>query len=257
MEIYEVVIEGITTPKKKGLGYFFSTLWSRRVPQVIGIYLIGAWLIRMAVYSFVSAKLLSPYLVDLSWVILLSLIPSVLILTFHHGKRRSGKWAKAELIGLPANLVLAVLLIVFLFRGKDLGAATTSVTIEDENGQKTERTILKNEFRKKILFFFFENKGGDTSLNWLQYAFPTMIQSDASQDIFPETTNALAFLQKLSEKGYRDGITDDLMLQKELASNLHYSHFMTGEFKRAEGSYVLTTRLYNTKTGRLIAIGYC
>lgn len=253
MEIYEVFIEGISKPQKRGPGYFFKSLWNRRVVQVAGIYLVVAWLIRMAVSSFVNAKLLSPYLVDLSWVILLSLIPSVIILTYHHGKRRSGKWAKAELIGFPANLVLAVLLIVFLFRGKDLGATTTSVILEDENGIKTERTILKSEFRKKILFFFFENKSGDTALNWLQYAFPTMIQADASQDIFLEMTNALVSLQKLNEKGFKDAITDDLMLQKELASNIHYTHFMTGEFTRAEGSYVLTTKLYNTKNGRLVA----
>jgi tetratricopeptide (TPR) repeat protein len=253
MEIYEIVIEGITKQQKKGPGYFFSNLWNRRVIQVAGIYLVGAWLIRMAVSSFVSAKLLSPYLVDLSWVILLSLIPSVILLTYFHGKRRSGKWARAELIGFPVNLVFSILLVIFLFRGKDLGAATTSVIIEDENGNQTERTILKSEFRKKILFFFFENKSGDTSLNWMQYAFPTMIQADASQDIFLEMTNALAFLQKLTELGYPDCITDDLMLQKELANSIHYSHFMTGEFNRSKGNYTLITNLYSAPTGRLIA----
>ncbi|MDD5695176.1 MAG: adenylate/guanylate cyclase domain-containing protein [Bacteroidales bacterium] len=253
MEIYEIVIEGITKPQNKGMKYFFSNLWNRRVIQVAGIYLVGAWLIRMAVSSFVSAKLLSPYLVDLSWVILLSLIPSVILLTYFHGKRRSGKWAKAELIGFPANLVLSVLLIVFLFKGKDLGAVTTSVTLEDEEGNKTERTIMKSEFRKKILVFQFENKSGDTSLNWLQYAFTVMIQNDADQDLFLETRNAMFFLQKLQNLGYNDGITSDLVLQKELATGIHYNHFLTGTFTRSDGRYIATTKLYRTQTGKLIA----
>ncbi len=253
MEIFEVVMEGITKPKKKGPGYFFSDLWNRRVIQVMGIYLAGAWFFRMALSSFINDRLLSPYLVDLSSVILLSLIPSVFILTYYHGKRRTGKWTKAELIGFPTNVVFSIVLIVLLFKGKDLGAVTTSVTLEDENGKKTERTIVKSEFRKKTLLFFFENKSGDTSLNWMQYTFPMMIQADASQDIFLETTSALAFLQKLKEMGYADGITDDLMLQKELATGSHNSHFMTGTFTRSGGRFEVITKLFLAQTGRLIA----
>jgi tetratricopeptide (TPR) repeat protein len=223
------------------------------VIQVIGIYLAGACLICMAVSSFVNARLLSPYLVDLSWVILLSMIPSVFILTYYHGKKRSAKWAKAELTGFPANLVFSVPLIVLLFKGKDLGAVTTSVTIEDEQGNKTERTILKDEFRKKVMIFFFINQTGDTSLNWLQYAFPYMIEYDASQDLFLETQNAMGSLPKLKNLGYGDGITSDLVVQKELASVAYAIHFMTGSFTLSMDRYELTTRLYRTQTGKLIA----
>jgi class 3 adenylate cyclase/tetratricopeptide (TPR) repeat protein len=253
MEIYEVIIEGVTRPRKEGFRYFFINLWKRRVIQVIGIYLIGDWLIKMAVSSFVTAKLLSPHLIDLSWVILLSLIPSVFLLTYYHGKRRSGKWTKAELVGFPANLVFSILLIVFLFKEKDLGAATTLVTVEDENGNKTERILMKNEFRKKTLIFIFENKTGDTALNWLQYAFPLMIGFDASQDLFLETTSSLLCLPKLRELGIKDGITADLMLQKELATNTHWNHFMTGTITFSEGLFTVTTKLYKTQTGKLIA----
>ncbi len=254
MEIFEILIEGVTTPKKKGIKYLINDLWSRQVIQAVAIYFIGAWLIKIAISSYVTGRLLSPHLVDLAWVILLSLIPSVFLLTYYHGKkRRMGKWAKAELIGFPLNVVLSILLIVFLFKGKDLGAATTSITIEDENGNKTERTILKNEFRKKTLIFFFENKSADTSLNWLQYAFPIMTEYDACQDIFLETQSALNSLPKLKEAGFKDGITDDLMLEKKLASDIHRGYFMTGDFDISAGKYIVGTKLYNSQTGKLIA----
>lgn len=253
MEIYEVVIEGVTQVKKKGISHIFNDLWSRRVFHVMAIYLFGAWLIRLAVSSFVNSKLLSPHLVDLAWVILLSLIPTVFLLTYYHGYRSSGKWSRAELIGFPSNAVLSILLIIFLFNGKDLGAATTSVSIEDENGVRTEKTILKNEFRKKTLVFFFENKSADTSLNWLQYALPELVKYDASQDIFLEVLNAGNYIDMLKKLGYNDGLGTPLIIKKKIAGDIHENTFMTGTFNVSGGKFSISSQLYKTATGRLIA----
>jgi class 3 adenylate cyclase/tetratricopeptide (TPR) repeat protein len=253
VEIFEVIIEGVTQIKKKNLRFVINKLWSRRVFQVTAIYLAAAWLIRMAVSSYVTGKLLSPHLVDLTWIILLSFLPTVILLTYFHGYRSSGKWTRAELIGFPSNMVLSILLIIFLFNGKDLGAATTSVTIEDENGQKTERTILKNEFRKKTLVFFFDNKSADTSLNWLQYAMPNLIEYDASQDIFLEIQGTGNYIQKFKALDYKNGLGTPLIIKKKIAGDMHKNTFMTGSFNFAAGKYTVSTQLYNTETGRLIA----
>jgi class 3 adenylate cyclase/tetratricopeptide (TPR) repeat protein len=253
MEIYEVFIEGVTESKKKNIKYVFSDLWSRRVFHVVGLYLVGAWLIRMVISSLVNNAMYSPHLVDLAWAILLSLIPTVFIITYYHGYRKSGNWTKAELIGFPSNIVFSIFLIVFLFKGKDLGAATTTVTIQDENGNKTEKTILKNEFRKKTLVFFFENKSGDTSLNWLQYGIPIFVEYDASQDIFMEVWGTEYFIEKLKKEGCKDGIVTNLGSIKKIAEDAHRTTFMTGTINAAEGKYAITTRLYNTSNVKLIA----
>jgi len=252
MEVYEVVIQGVTKSNKKDLKYIFNDLWSRRVIQVIGIYLVGAWLIATVVSSVAKAFLLSPHLVDFSWVVLLSLVPTVFILTYYHGYRHSGRWNKAEVIGFPTNAIFTIFLIVLLFRGKDLGAATTPVTIVDENGNKTERTILKNEFRKKTIIFFFENKSGDTALNWLQYGIPYLVEYDASQDLFLEVQSAIYAFQKIKDAGYSDGIVKDLMLQKKIAGELHRTTFMSGTLNVKDGKYTVDTKLFNAQTGKLL-----
>jgi class 3 adenylate cyclase/tetratricopeptide (TPR) repeat protein len=253
MEIYEILIEGITYARKKNIKHFLGDLWSKRIFHVVVAYLVGAWLIRMAISSFADSKLLSPHLVDLAWVILLTMIPSVFLLTYYHGSKSAGKWARAELIGFPLNAVFSILLVLFLFKGKDLGAATTSVVIEDENGNKTERTILKNEFRPKTLIFFFKNNSSDTSLDWMQYAFPMLTEYDALQDIFLETITADQFFDEIINAGYKDGITDDLSLERKLAEKHHRNYFMTGYFSMSAGNYTVSTRLYNTQTGKPVA----
>lgn len=253
MEIFEVLIEGVTQAKKKDIKYLYNDLWSRRVIHVMAIYLLGVLFIRMAISSYVNSQMLSPHLVQLAWVILLSLTPTVFLLTYYHGYRSSGKWTKAELIGFPSNAVFSIFLIIFLFNGKDLGAATTTVTLMDENGKKIERTIVKNEFRKKTLVFFFENKTTDTSLNWLQYALPNLIEYDASQDIFWEVWGAGNFIEKLRKEGAKDGIITSLMLNKGIATDLHRNTFMTGTYTVTKGKYIVVTKLYSTESGKLIA----
>jgi tetratricopeptide (TPR) repeat protein len=253
MEIYEVFIEGVTQIKKKGISYIFNDLWSRRIFQVMAIYILGSWLVRLAVSSYVSGKLLSPHLVDLTWVILLSLLPTVILLTYYHGYRSSGKWTKAELIGFPSNAVFSILLIIFLFNGKDLGAATTTVTVEDENGIKSERTVVKNEFLKKSMVFFIENTGADTSLNWLQYAIPNLINYDANEDNFLEVYSATDHIGKFKKLNYQDGLGAPFMIKRKIAVDLHVNTFMTGTFNFSGGNYTVSTQLYDTKTGKSVA----
>ncbi|MFH1119820.1 MAG: tetratricopeptide repeat protein [Bacteroidota bacterium] len=253
VEIFEVIIEGVTNVKKKDVNYFFNELLNRRVFHVMAVYLLGAWIIRMAVSYFVTSNLKSPHLIDLAWVILLSLLPTVFLLTYFHGFRSSGKWSKAELIGFPSNAVFSIILIIFMFNGKDLGAATTTVTYEDENGKRTERTVLKNEFRKKTLLFFFENESSDSSLNWLQYAIPNLIEYDASQDIFLEVWGAGNFIWNFRQKGINDVIRTSLGQKKKLAEDFHRSTFLTGSFSYSEGKYSINTKLYETRNAGLIA----
>jgi len=252
VEIYELFIEGVSQPKKITLRSFFIDLWKRHVFLTIGIYLVAAWIIKLAVSSFVSRNLYSPYLVDLTWIILLSLIPTVFLLSYYHGRRSSGKWTKAEIIGLPANVVLSIVLAVMLFKGKDLGAATTSVSTLDEKGEIIERTFLKGEFRKKAVIFFFENKSSDTSLNWIQYAMPNLIEYDLSQDLFLEAQNALSYLGKFREAGYDNGLGAPLTLMKKIAAGVYQNTFMTGTYNFIQGKYNISIQLFDTQTGKTL-----
>jgi len=149
VEIFEIFIEGVTKKQKVNLKVIFRDLWQRRVIHILAGYFVGSWILKQAVDAMVAKYLLSPHLSDLTWVVLLSLLPSVFLLAYFHGKSSTSKWHKFELIGMPINVVLSIFIVIFMFQGKDLGAATESVFIENEDGVKIKRTVLKNEFRKK------------------------------------------------------------------------------------------------------------
>ncbi len=232
---------------------FFKDLWSRRVFQITAIYLVLAWLIRMATSTISTQYFLSPYLVDLVWFILISLLPSVILVSYFHGKKGVTKWTKVELIGLPVNIVLAILIMVFVFKGKDLGAATTSLTVEDEDGQLIERVVVKSEFRKKVAIFNFTNQTGDASFNYLQYSIPFMTAYDLSQDIFITANPATGFFNRLIDAGYPDGINLPLSLMKSLSENLHLNYFLTGEFSSENDEFNVNCKLYETRYAKQVS----
>lgn len=252
VNIYEVFIEGITKRPKKDFAYFVKDLWNRAVIQIMLGYLASAWIIRLAVSAIVDRYLLSTHLVDLTWVILVSLIPAVFLLTYYHGRRKTSSWTKAEMIGLPANLIFTIVLSVFLFQGKDLGAATTTLTVENEKGETITRTVLKGEFRKKIVPFAFENINNDTALNWLQYGLATMLTYDLSQDLLVDVTNSLSYIEKFSEFGFDDGLNTPLMLKKKVANYYHKNYFTTGGYQFDKGIWKVSLDVYDSEKGNVI-----
>ena len=253
VEIFEVHLEGITEKEKITPSNIIKELWNRHVVQILIGYFISSWIIKLAVGAMVSKYLLSPHLTNLTWVVLLSLLPSIFLLAWFHGKSSSSKWHKFELIGMPLNAVLTIAIVIFMFHGKDLGAATTDVIIENEDGVKIERTVLKSEFRKKIALYNFENLSNDSTLDWLQYTFPTMVQYDLSQDIFIEPLSSVSFFDKIREAGFEDGIGLPIALMKKFTNYYHLNHFVDGDFTFVDGEYTFNTRLYESKYGKLIS----
>lgn len=231
---------------------FFKDLWTRRVFQVAGIYIAGSWVIKQAVSSIVARYLLSPHITGLAWIVLLSLLPSVLLVAYYHGRRKKNKWTKAELIGLPVNLVLTIVVLVIMFRGKDLGAATQAVVVENEDGQKIERMVVKSEFRKKIALFNLENLTEDTTISYLQYTIPSMIEYDMGQDFFIESMSSVRFFDKMRDAGYPAGVGLPISMMKKLTNNFHLNYFFTGSIELNDGLYTIDTKLYEATYGKLI-----
>lgn len=252
VEIFQVFIEGVTTKQKKTPAFIMKDLWRRYVIQILFGYLIAAWIIKQAVAALTAKYLLSPHLVDLTWVILLSLIPTVFLIAYFHGKRSSGKWTKIEIIGFPVNAILAILLLVILFKGKDLGATTNKVFVENEDGEKIEKTILKSEFRKKVLLFFYEDKQKNTEDQWLSYGLPAMLEYDLSQDIFIRSRTAFQYIERFQQDGFNTGLDAPLLYKKKVSSSYNYNYFVTGSYTIANGTYTIITQVYESKSGKLV-----
>ena len=103
-------------------------------------------------------RLASPNLTDfvlLTWALL---IPTILMLAWYHGAPGRDRWTTAERLGIPLNVAIAAVVLFVVFRGADLGAATTAVAVETEEGETVERVVPKSEFRKHIALFFFDNE---------------------------------------------------------------------------------------------------
>ncbi|UCC83216.1 MAG: tetratricopeptide repeat protein [Gemmatimonadota bacterium] len=227
-------------------------LLKRRVPQILGIYLGISWAIVEAVGFLVDRYLLSTYLVDLCIVILLSMVPSVLILAYFHGAPGRDEWTMPEKVGIPTNLLVCVALVAFLFAGKDLGAATTTVTVADEEGQTVERVIPKSEFRKKVVLFPFENASGDSTLDWLQYGMPLGVFADLRQDMFVGAIDGLRLREQMSEAGYADGLGMPASLMRNIATDVHVNRFATGSIGGGDGEISVTMVLHDAERGRPI-----
>ena len=171
--------------------------------------------------------------------------------------------AGRKIIGRPGVVITALVSLViciaaialFLFSSKN---ATSTIIVEDEEGRQIERTIPKNEYRKKAAIFFFENKSDDKELDWLQYAIPEMLIYDLSQDIFLELSNeyvyrnASRWAQKIKEAGFEKKIGLPLVLKRKLADAYHLDHFTSGSFTKQDNEYTIKLSLYNTETARLI-----
>ena len=89
----------------------------------------------------VEEFLLSPHWTRVALISSVLLVPSVLIFAWFRGKAGRDRMAKAEKLGVPANVAFCVALLWAVFAETDLGAATTAVTVETEDGEVIQRAV--------------------------------------------------------------------------------------------------------------------
>lgn len=230
---------------------FGRELLRRRVPQIVGAYLAGGWILLEFTDWTVNRYVLSAHLTDFvvaSWLLLL---PAVAILAWNHGSPGRDRWSRSDTIGVGLNLLLAGAILFSLFRGQNLGAATSTVVAQDEQGNEVVRQVPLPDSRHRIALFSFVNASGDPELDWLQYALPKAIRIDLAQDPF---VDALAdiWLEK-------QGSTPDqplalpLARRKEIAGQVGAEAFVTGSFDRVKDGIELRLTLTDTERGRPVA----
>lgn len=229
-----------------------NDLRERHVFRYLLLYVGVCWGLVEFLDFIVSRYLLSPALTDFALLTAALLLPSVLLIAYHHGRPGADPVTRSEKVGVPLNLAVAVAVLGAVFWGRDLGAVTTVVTVEDEEGNEVERVIPKASFRRRLALFNFDLESPDSAGVWLQYALPQGVASDLTQEHFIDLQVPALFRDRLLEAGYDDLTGVPLSLQREISEDLHRGHFLTGTVSTARDSILTTVTLYETDGARVV-----
>lgn len=225
-------------------------LLERRVPQYLAVYLGAGWGLIEFVSFLEERYSISPAWTDLSLLLWVLLIPSVVIYTYNHGRPGRDAWARSELIAIPLNLVLAVFVLGSAFTTRDLSATMRRVTLTDETGATTDRLVAAPQHRKRLALFWFDAPASDTAVHWLRSGAPSALALDLSQDVFIDMRTPPEFRKQLEEAGSPDGYDLPLAAKRGIAEDLHLPYFVTGRVAGTASEVSITVTLHETASGR-------
>lgn len=247
-----VAIPSVTTASQEiPRRSFFQELTGRRVLLTLVVYAAAAMVIVGLMGYLVDHFPVSPKLPQFAQLLLISLLPTVLLVTYYRGRPGSPRWSKPVRIGIPVNIVVSVLILLLLFQGEPL-ATTTTVMTTDENGKTVAVEVPRQEFRKRIAIFYFENKTGDPSLDWMQYAVPRMLGYDLLQDIYMDVSVGL--LKDLRGAEVAGGVGAPVALMRRIAEKNNRQYFIGGSVSKRGDQLSLALTLYKTDRGEPVAV---
>ena len=135
----------------------FKELLERRVFQIVGIYLGALFALLEFTDMIVERYALSDNLIDMVLIGLLSMLPTVIMVAWYHGKPGRDKWHRVEKVGIPANMVATVALVAALLQGQQVGAVSEKRTVTDEHGQTLVMEVAKDSFVRTVEMFFLRS----------------------------------------------------------------------------------------------------
>ena len=227
-------------------------LVDRRIPHILAIYAGASWgLVEFTAFA-VDEFSLSPHWTRLALTTLLMMLPSVFLLAWFHGKpgKDRNSLARTEKIGIPANLVLCVVVLAALFGGAELGSVTTAITVQTEDGETLERERPKTEFTKTTALFPLDLGPGMTQDEaWISYAVPEALTFDLLADEFFVPIPVLR--AEVKERGFENFAAAPLTLKRELAQESYAAFMAIGEIDRVDEFFRITLRVYRVDSGSL------
>jgi len=172
--------------------------------------------------------------------------------------RRLGEKTRGRLIGAIAGAVSLICVALFVwpgflvFSGGDLGAVTETIAVEDEYGAVIERTVPKNEYRRRVLVYYPENRGPEEDA-WASETAAYLLTLDMSQDVFLDLVLPLSMATSMRDAGSEDGHGLLRPKQRKLARDAHIGHFLTGTIQRQDRQWRLTTELHESESGKVVS----
>ena len=237
---------------------FISEVRDRRILPAVGVYVASAWVLIEILDRLVERYLLSPYLTDIVFWGLYSLIPAVMMIAWTHGRKGKDRAGKLEKVGVPINLIATIGLLVTVFGDKDLELAATQITVSNELGQQETYYIPSETFRSRMAVFFWENSSGNPEWDWLQYGITELFVQDLQQDPFvlatsPWTNFGNGFYSRMRQAGYVDGLGMPKSLMRKIAEEANRQYFVEGSLQEDAGQFMVTARIWDTRSADLVA----
>ena len=230
----------------------FQELAHRRVPQVLGLYLVGAWTFMEFFDSIIGRHNLSPHWIDISLLAIISMLPTVIILAYRHGAPGAQSWSKVEKVGIPANVIAMAALLMFNFADKDLG--TRAEIIEGVAPDGSMLTVVRpnEEYRKRIYIGFFKLNatGIDDSM---KLGLSHSLGVDLDQDPYTNTYNAVSSTRPLIEADFTD-LSAPLTLMLKIARDNRMQYYLDGTLSNSTGGQLqLLVNVYDVADGKKLA----
>lgn len=237
---------------------FIAELRDRRILPAVGVYVASTWVLIEILDRLVERYLLSPYLTDIVFWGLYSLIPAVMLIAWTHGKPGKDKTTRLEKVGVPINIIATLGLLITAFGDKNLDSAATQITLDNEFGQQETHYIPSETFRRRMAVFFWENESGNPDLDWLQYGITELLVQDLQQDPFvladyPWSNFEYGFYTRMRQAGFKDGLDVPRSLMRKIADKANRQYFIEGALNQIADEYVVTARVWETQTMEQVA----
>ncbi len=118
--------------------------------------------------------------------------------------------------------------------------------------------VPRESYRRRMAVFFYTNRSGDESLDWLQYGATELLTQDLVQDPFvlansPWVNWGNGYYARMRAAGFEDGLGIPRSLMREIAADANRQYFTDGTIGREGEEYVITTRLWETRTMNQLA----
>ena len=230
---------------------FFREIRERRVLPAVGVYVGACWVVIEILDRLTDRYFLSPYLTDIVFWGLYSLLPTVFLLAWTHGRPGKDKVTRAEKIGVPLNVILTTGMLLMVFGSKDLSATAELVTVANELGQSEAHYVPKDSYRRRVAVFFLSNDTGDPDLDWLQYGATELLAQDLQQNPFivvtsPWPHHGSGSYGRMQAAGYDDGIGLPLSLKQDIARAANRAFFIDGSVGQAGEEFRVTAGIWST-----------
>ncbi len=237
---------------------FMRELRERRVLPAIGVYVASCWVAIEILDRLTERYGLSPYLTDLVFWGLFSLIPAACILAWAFGRPGKDPVTRVVKVGVPLNIVATAALLIALVSGKDLGRqdpdaslapqVATAAPPMDPAAETTPAPELGERYRMGL--FFYRNESGDPELDWLQYAATNLLEQDLDQDPYlsiasPHNNWISGYYSRLEAAGFEDGVGAPATLMREIARDTNRRYFLDGSIRREGEELVFVTRIWD------------